>query len=141
MRVMNGSLGGPQPAIAGAAAAAAPTTAPQVKIVRRLMRDPHLAPSRIFGTTWGWDPDDHASVVTELQAAIADYSAWAPRIFGWGTSGQLSASGVNYHACQPFHATNDFHQQMVPAVLDLAQRWPLFDPTVHPGPATPTRCT
>lgn len=100
----------------------------------------HLALLRdgvLFGSSWGWDDSDHDSVVTELKAAIADYTAWAPRVFGWGMSGQLSAGGVNYHACQPFRSTNEFHQQMVPAVLDLAQRWPLFDPTVHPGPAAP----
>jgi hypothetical protein len=91
----------------------------------------------LFGASWGWDPDDHNSVVAELKASIADYTAWAPRIFGWGISGALSAGGVNYHACQPFRATNSFHQQMVPQVLDLAQRWPLFDPTTYPAPVDP----
>ena len=91
----------------------------------------------LFGMSWGWDGTDHDSVVAELKAAITDYTAWAPRIFGWGISGQLSAGGVNYYSCQPFRASNKFHQQMVPAVLDVAQLWPLFDPTIHLGPATP----
>lgn len=89
----------------------------------------------LFGQTWGWNDTDHDSVVTELQAAITDYTAWAQRIFGWGTAGRLGT--VNYHQCEPFRSTNAFHQQMVPGVLDLADRWPLFDPTKYAPPANP----
>ncbi len=89
----------------------------------------------LFGMSWGWNDTDHDSVIKELKAAIADYTAWAPRIFGWGISGSLGT--VDYHRCEPFRSSNAFHQQMVPAVLDIAQLWPLFDPTAHPGPAAP----
>jgi hypothetical protein len=91
----------------------------------------------LHGPSWGWNDNDVDSVVADLQKAISEYTAWAPRIFGWGLVNQISAGGVNYHACQPFRASNDFHQQMVPAVLDVAQRWPLFDPTAYPAPVAP----
>ncbi len=89
----------------------------------------------LFGMSWGWNADDHNSVISELKAAITDYTAWAPRIFGWGISGRLGT--VNYHQCEPFRTSDAFHQQMVPAVLDLAQRWPLLNPTAYPGPLAP----
>jgi len=97
-----------------------------------LLRDGYL-----FGTTWGMNAADLDDVLTELRGTLADYTAWAPRTFGRGLTQQMSAAGVNHHACQPFRATNAYHREMVPQVLDLAQRWPLLDPTVVPGKATP----
>jgi hypothetical protein len=95
-----------------------------------LMRDGWL-----FGQDWGWNDATRNTVLKDLQGLILDYTAWALRTFGQGMSSRLGT--VNYHQCEPFRTSNDFHQQMVPAVLDLAQRWPLFDPTVYPAPIAP----
>jgi delta endotoxin, N-terminal domain len=97
-----------------------------------LMRDGWL-----FGKDWGWNDATRNTVLKDLQGLILDYTAWAPRTFGRGISSRFGT--VNYHLCEPFRTSNDFHQQMVPAVLDLAQRWPLFDPTVYPPPIAPDK--
>lgn len=89
----------------------------------------------LFGrTSWGWNDVDHESAVAELQDAIATYTSWAPRIFGLGFGATLFT--IKAHACEPFRGSNAYRQQML-FVLDLAARWPCFDPTVHPEQVPP----
>jgi delta endotoxin, N-terminal domain len=91
----------------------------------------------LFGRGWGWNDADYSSALRSLQNAIKDYTAWAPRIFGLGMAGALAQAGTDYHNCQPFRAGNEYRAQMIPAVLDLAARWPYFDPTTYPPPVSP----
>lgn len=91
----------------------------------------------LFGRTWGWNDTDYNSALKSLQNAIKDCTAWAPRIFALGMADALGQAGVSYHNCQPFRGGNDYRQQMMPAVLDLAARWPCFDPTAYPPPVSP----
>jgi hypothetical protein len=91
----------------------------------------------LFGRGWGWSDADYNSALKSLQNTIKDYTAWAPRIFALGMAGALAQGGVDYHKCQPFRAGNEYRTHMTPAVLDLAARWPYFDPTAYQPPVSP----
>jgi hypothetical protein len=86
----------------------------------------------LSGKDWGWNQADTDTAYTDLKKAIADYTAWAPRIFGFGMASALGPA--DYHRCQPFRSGNDYRSQMIPAVLDMAARWPYFDPIAYPPP-------
>jgi delta endotoxin, N-terminal domain len=106
-----------------------PLWAPAANMHLGLLRDGVL-----FGRDWGWNDADWNSALKLLQNSISDYTAWAPRIFGLGMAGALAQGGVDYHKCQPFRAGNQYRRQMIPAVLDLAARWPYFDTTRYKPP-------
>jgi delta endotoxin, N-terminal domain len=91
----------------------------------------------LFGRGWGWSDADYNSALKSLQNTIKDYTAWAPRIFGLGMGGALAQAGADYRNCQPFRAGNEYRTQMIPAVLDLAARWPCFDPAAYRPPVSP----
>lgn len=87
-----------------------------------------------YGESWGWSPGDRAEAATELRDKISDYTAWAPRIFGLGMANALAQTTPDYRNCQPFRAGNEYRTHMIPVVLDLAARWPYYDPDAYPFP-------
>lgn len=87
-----------------------------------------------IGAQWGFSPEAVADVGSQLRTLCHEYTAYAHQTFGLGVQYEADRTPVDYHAIEPFRATNRYRRETILTVMDFAETWQFFDAVTYPNP-------
>ena len=102
----------------------------------------HLRDGVLYGETWGMSTTDVEQYQAFLTKQIAIYVAYVDMVWQTGLAAAPSVPGSTDHrTTMVFWALNSYVRSMQLNVLDSADLWPYFDPSLYPGPVGTIKLT
>jgi hypothetical protein len=94
----------------------------------------HLREGVQLGASWGMVENELERWQATLTSSIENYVIYANTTYGRGLAKTAESTKRNDHECQSFRALNRVRREMTLMVIDFAQLWPYFDPSLYPKP-------